>query len=85
MEDRGTFFPGHKQKQRSGPFSRELPGSWERGGTCQAAPKCRACQLAGAPAPPLGSVLQRVLSGRGSAREPAGCCLQLFGRSNVGC
>lgn len=81
----GHLFPGHKQKQRSGPFSRELPGSWEHGGACQASPKCHARQLAGAPTPPLGSVLQRVLSGRGSAQEPAGCCSQLFGRSNVGC
>ena len=47
MEGQGTFFPGHKQKQgRSGPFSRELPRSWEHGGARQASPTCPARQLA---------------------------------------
>ena len=59
MEGQGTFFPGHKQKQRrSGPFSRELPRSWEHGGARQASPTCPARQLARTPAPPLGSAPQ---------------------------
>lgn len=85
VEDQGIFFPGHKQKQgRSGPFSRDLPGGWEHGGARQASPTCPARQLARTPAPPLGSKLQSVLNGHGSAQQPVGCCSQLFGRSNMG-